>query len=100
MRGHPGHNSRPHARYQPSVRGMDTWMFSQLDAALIRKLRGSLVFLAYFFLTAYPWVLYNETLVDVRSTGAGIKCLYCSTDHSFHYFVSQFAILWPEIVRI
>ena len=23
-------------------------------------------------------VLYNQALVDVRSTGAGIKCLYCT----------------------
>ena len=24
--------------------------------------------------------LYNQALADVRSTGAGIKCLYCSCD--------------------
>ena len=29
------------------------------------------------FLTCYPSVLYNQALADVRSTGAGTKCLYC-----------------------
>ena len=29
------------------------------------------------FLTCFPWVLYNQALADVRSTGAGTKCLYC-----------------------
>ena len=30
------------------------------------------------FFSCYPWVcLHNQALADVRSTGAGIKCLYC-----------------------
>ena len=28
------------------------------------------------FLTCYLWVVYNQTLADVGSNGAGIKCLY------------------------
>ena len=31
------------------------------------------------FWTCYPHKLYNQALTDVRSTGAGIKWLYCST---------------------
>ena len=27
------------------------------------------------FLTCYLWELYNQTLADVQSTGAGTKCL-------------------------
>ena len=40
-----------------------TWMTSQLNVALICKLRGSLIYLA-----------------DIRSTDAGNKCLYCTCD--------------------
>ena len=29
------------------------------------------------FVTCYPWVFYNQPLADVRSTDAGIQCLYC-----------------------
>ena len=76
MRGQPEHNTRPHVRLPPSFLGMNAWMTSQLNVALIHKLRGSSICLAYF-LTCYPWMLYNQALVDVRSTGAGIKCLYC-----------------------
>ena len=39
----------------PSFMGMDAWMTPQLNIALIRKLRGTLMCLAYF-LTCYPWV--------------------------------------------
>ena len=49
MRGQPGHSTRPHARLPPSFLGMDAWMTSQLDVALIRTLRESLMCLAYFF---------------------------------------------------
>ena len=30
------------------------------------------------FLTCYPWVVYNQALADVRSTGPGTICLYCT----------------------
>ena len=49
MRGQPGHNSRPHARLQPSFLGTDARMISQLNVVLIRKLLGSLLCLAYSF---------------------------------------------------
>ena len=55
MRGQPEHDTRPHASLSHSFLDMDAWMTSQLNVALIRKLRGSLVCLAYF-LTFYPYV--------------------------------------------
>ena len=55
MLGQPGHNTRPQPRLPHSFLGMDAWMNSKLTVVLIRALRGSLVFLAYF-LTCYPWV--------------------------------------------
>ena len=30
-----------------------------------------------YFLTSYLWFYSNHALTDIRSTGAGIKCLYC-----------------------
>ena len=47
--GKPGHNTRPHARLPPNFLGMDARMTLQLNVTLIRKLRGSLMSLAYFF---------------------------------------------------
>ena len=49
MLGQHGHNTRLHARLPPSSLGMDAWMISKLNVDLIRKLRGSLMCLAYFF---------------------------------------------------
>ena len=43
MRGQLGHNTRPHAQLPPSFLGMDAWMTSQLNLALIRKLRETLM---------------------------------------------------------
>ena len=51
-------------------------MTSQLNVALIRKLRVSLMCLAYY-LHIINGNFNNQILVDVQSTGAGIKCLYC-----------------------
>ena len=60
---------------------MDEWMTSQLNVALICKLSGSLDNSNVIgFLFGFPGCLCNQTLADVRSTGAGIKCLYCSFD--------------------
>ena len=47
--GQPGHKTRPYIRLPPSFLDMDAWMTSQLKVSLIRKLRGSLMCLAYFF---------------------------------------------------
>ena len=49
MGGQPRHDTRPHARLQPIFLCMDAGMTSQLNVALIRKLHGSLMCLAYTF---------------------------------------------------
>ena len=49
MRGQPEHNIRLHARLPIIFLCMDAWMTSQLNVALIHKLRGSLMCLDYVF---------------------------------------------------
>ena len=77
MRRQTGRNTRPHTQFPSSFLGMSARMTSQVNKVLIYKQRGPLMFVAYF-LTYYSWSLYKQALADVRSTGAGIKCLYCS----------------------
>ena len=73
-----GHNTQPPARLPLNFLGLDTWMTSKLNVALIRKLGGSLVYLTYF-LTCYPWVfVHSGTIADVRLICAGNKCLCCT----------------------
>ena len=45
-----------------------------MNVALVHKLRGSSKCLAHFVTHD---CLYNQALVDVRSTGSSIDCLYC-----------------------
>ena len=59
MRGHPRHNTRPYIRLPPGFLAMNAWMTSQLIKALIRKLRGLLMCLAYFW-TCFPWVFIQQ----------------------------------------
>ena len=50
MHGQHGHNTPPHTRLPTSSLGMDAWITSQLNVHvddLIRKLRWSLMYLAY-----------------------------------------------------
>ena len=47
MREQAGHDTRPHARLPPSFLGIVAWMNSHRNVALIRKLRGPLVCVAY-----------------------------------------------------
>ena len=77
MHGPPGHNTRPHARLPTSFLTMDAGITLQLNEALVLKLCGSLVCLAYF-LICHLWVCLNQALEDVRSTGAGKIFMYCS----------------------
>ena len=78
MRGQPGHNTRLHARLPHSFLCMDAWITSELNVDLITTPRGPLMCLAYF-LTYHPYVcLCKLTPVDVRSTGAEMKRLYCT----------------------
>ena len=78
MCGQLRHNMKHHAQLPTDFLGMDAWMTSQLILALMRKLRGSLMCLGYFFpLHVIHGCLYNQALADVKATSAGIKCLYC-----------------------
>ena len=88
MRGQPGHNTQPHARAQPSFQGIDAWITSELNEALVCKLRVSLMSLSDIFDIPSVGVLYNQALADVRSTGAGIKCLYCTSVLTKIYFLN------------
>ena len=74
MQGQAGHNTRPLAQLTPSFLGMDPWMTPQLNVALIRKLRGAFMCLAFFFDVIHG-CLYNQALAVARSNGAGPKCL-------------------------
>ena len=83
-----GHNARPHARLPHKLMGMDAWMTSKLNVALVRKLRGSLM------------CLHNQALADVRSTGAGITCLYCRFQYTRYLVGCSLFILIPEFLII
>ena len=69
------------------------WMSSRLDVALIRTLRGSLMCSNYFFNMSSMGVLYNQTLADVRSIGAVIKCLCCTKQSCDYLIISLLMIL-------
>ena len=69
MRGLPGHNTRPHARLQPSFVGMDALMTSQLSVSLNRMV----------YLDILSTDLYNQALADVRSTVTGVRCFHCTS---------------------
>ena len=56
--------------------GMDEWMTSQLKIPLIRKLCGSLMWLAYC-LTCHQLVSELAHWLTSGRQVAGIKCLYC-----------------------
>ena len=72
MPGQPGQSTRPHARLPPRFLGMDACMTSQLDVALIRKLRDSMMCLAYC-LQCYIHGC-RCMGVDNRSSSTGIRC--------------------------
>ena len=82
------------------------WMTSQLNLALIRKLLGSLMCLAYCY-DMLSTSLYDQAMADVRSTGAEIKCLYCMPHltlprKKIHglYCIHQYRLeSWPGHVR-
>ena len=54
--GKSGHNTRLKRLIATQFLGLDAWMTSLLTLACMRKLRGSLMCLAYL-LTFYPWKL-------------------------------------------
>ena len=76
--GSPGiiHDRTPD--YHPvSWAWMNGWPHDRTNVALIRKLRGSLMCLTYLWHVIHG-CLSDQALADVRSTGEGIKCLYCT----------------------
>ena len=68
----------------------------QLNVASICKLCWSSMCLAYFFGTFIHQCLYDHTLAEVWSTGAGIKCLYCTGVNPFAYGVHNCDTLGME----
>ena len=86
MHGQAVHSTRPHARLPPSflVR-MITGPWPRNWAYFIRQINGSLMCLAHFSWFVTHGFLYNQALENVRSTGAGIKCLYCTCTRSWAY---------------
>ena len=88
MHGQPGHNTRLHARLSPSFLSMCAWMTLQLNVAFIRK-----GVLGHWCAWLILWrviggCLYNQALADVRSTGAGSKCLYCISHKFIFLYIS------------
>ena len=56
MRGQPGHNKRPYARFLPSLLDMDAWMTLHLNVALIRKLHVLSLMCLDYFLDILAWL--------------------------------------------
>ena len=73
-------------------------MASQLNVALIHKLRGSLMCLAYFF-AWYP-CLYNQEMSHVWSIGAGNKLcsIYCLGNWYIEAILFKYSN-WTIIIR-
>ena len=86
MPGQPGHDTRPHARLQPSFVGMDAWMTSQLNVVLIRKLLGSLLCLAYSFDTLS---MRDSTTSQWQTTGRLVQELNVCTVSSFFLTINN-----------
>ena len=61
----------------PSFLGIDAWMTSKLNVALISQVTWVIYVLGLFWHVIH-WYLYNQALADVRSTYAVINCLYCT----------------------
>ena len=79
------------------------WMISQLNVALIRKLRGLLMWLASFWHVIHGWV-YNQALAGAWSTGAVIKCRSCiiygytlmTKDYFEKYLTESYCSCWVK----
>ena len=81
MHGKPGLNKRPHARLPFSFLDMNALMTStehsfESQATLVIYVLG------LFFWQVIHRSMYNQAFADVRSTGAGIKCLFYSSINS------------------
>ena len=76
MPGQLGHKTRLHARLPHSFVNMDDLTNERSFGSKAARAIDVLV----FFLTCYPLGFHNQALADVRSTDAGIKCLYCTPE--------------------
>ena len=75
--GSPGIINDPTSDYYATqFLAIGAWITSQMNVALIRKLRGSLMSSPYFF-EMLSMSVFNPALADVQSAGAGVECLYC-----------------------
>ena len=87
MRGQPGYNKRPHLQLSPSYLGMDAWMALQLNAALIRKLRGSLMCLAS--INVLSMSVYNQALAFVGRLVQELDVLTVSSRKNMVIYMCQ-----------
>ena len=94
MRGQPGHNTRTDARSPLNFLSMYASTRPRphnrtLFLLASYNVRGSLMCLAPVFDMLSMHYFYNQTLADVRSTGAGIKCLYCICQQQMSCSISR-----------
>ena len=77
MSRQPRHNTSQHAQLPPTFLGRD-----DLTTGLSFDSKATWVtdVLSMLFWHVIHGCLYNQALADIRSTGAGIKCLYCICD--------------------
>ena len=80
MRGQPGHNTQPHAQLQPSFQGIDAWITSKLNEALVCNLRVSLMSLADVFdmssmvvCTTRHWQTSGRLVQELNVCTTGVK---------------------------
>ena len=72
MRGSSGLNTRPHTQLFPGNLSMDD---IKTERSLASQARWVNNVLGLFFGHVIHGCLYSQTMVGVRLTGAGIKCL-------------------------
>ena len=93
MCGQTGHNIQPQTQWPPRVLGMDAWMTSQLNVALIRKLSGPLMCLDYFFdmslsvFTTRYWQTFGQPVQELNG---------CTVPESGH---PELPVRWSETLR-
>ena len=78
MREQPGHNVRLNAQFPLDILGKNAWMTSQLNEALILKLRWLSMCLAYL-LTFYPLVFARPDTGRRPVDWCRNSILYCTT---------------------
>ena len=99
-----GHNARPRARLPPPPPPVVwAWMhalFNDITAGLSFDTQHTwdIGVIGLFLDIQTPWVFYNQAMADVRSTCAGIECLYCTymgTWDLIHPYMKESSCLLP-----